>query len=51
MKVISVEALTVKYKDFCVVDKVSFSVNEQETFGIVGPNGAGKSSLWDASCR
>ncbi len=44
MKVIDVDALTVKYKEFCAVDGVSFSVSEQEIFGIVGPNGAGKTS-------
>ena len=41
---ITVEALTVKYGAFRAVDRVSFSVFEQEIFGIVGPNGAGKSS-------
>ncbi len=28
-----------------IVDQVSFTVNKNETFGIVGPNGAGKTSL------
>lgn len=41
---IRVDALTVKYRDLCAVDNVSFNVSEQEIFGIVGPNGAGKSS-------
>lgn len=41
---IKVDSLTVKYKDLCAVDKISFNVSEQEIFGIVGPNGAGKTS-------
>ncbi len=44
MKMIEVDALTVKYGALCAVDGVSFSVAEQEIFGIVGPNGAGKTS-------
>lgn len=41
---IKVDSLTVKYKDLCAVDNISFNVSEQEIFGIVGPNGAGKTS-------
>lgn len=44
MEMIQVEGLTVKYRDLCAVDDVSFSVSEQEIFGIIGPNGAGKTS-------
>jgi ABC-2 type transport system ATP-binding protein len=44
LKMITVDSLTVKYKDLCAVDNVSFNVSEQEIFGIVGPNGAGKTS-------
>ncbi len=41
---INVDSLSIKYKDFCAVDNISFSVAEQEIFGIIGPNGAGKTS-------
>ena len=44
MEMIRVDSLTVKYGNFCAVDNISFTVSEQEIFGIVGPNGAGKTS-------
>lgn len=42
--VISVNGLTVKYKDLVAVNNISFEVNKGEIFGIIGPNGAGKTS-------
>ncbi len=41
---ITVDSLSIKYKDFCAVDNISFSVNKCEIFGIIGSNGAGKTS-------
>lgn len=41
---IKVEDLRVQYGDFCAVADISFTVSEQEIFGIIGPNGAGKTS-------
>jgi len=42
--VISVNGLTVKYKDFIAVNNISFEVKKGEIFGVIGPNGAGKTS-------
>jgi len=42
--VISVNGLTVKYKDLIAVNNISFEVKKGEIFGIIGPNGAGKTS-------
>jgi len=42
--VISVNGLTVKYKDFVAVNNISFEVKKGEKFGVIGPNGAGKTS-------
>jgi ABC-2 type transport system ATP-binding protein len=42
---IEVDHIVKKYGDFTAVDKVTFSVKEEEIFGLLGPNGAGKSTL------
>ena len=44
MNVIEVSDLTKRYGDRAAVDRVSFSVEEGEIFGILGPNGAGKTT-------
>ena len=43
-KVIEVNNLTKKFKDFTAVDNISFSVNKGEIFAFLGPNGAGKTT-------
>ena len=35
-----------KKKEILAVDRVSFSVNEGEIFGLIGPDGAGKTSIF-----
>ena len=43
--VISSFNLTKRYADLVAVDRISFTVNSGECFGILGPNGAGKTSI------
>ncbi|GAA4887465.1 ABC transporter ATP-binding protein [Streptomonospora salina] len=44
MAIIEVEELGKRYGGQAVLDRVSFSVEEGEVFGILGPNGAGKTT-------
>ncbi|MDA3886991.1 MAG: ABC transporter ATP-binding protein [Candidatus Delongbacteria bacterium] len=43
-KVITVDNLVKKYKEFYALDDISFSVNKGEILGFLGPNGAGKTT-------
>ena len=43
--ILSVKNLTKEFKNFKVVDEVSFDVEEGEIFGLLGPNGAGKTTI------
>lgn len=43
-KVIQIQGLTKRFKDFYAVDELSFDVYRGDVFGFLGPNGAGKST-------
>lgn len=46
-ELIKVSNISYKVKNKTIVDGVSFSVNENDTFALLGENGAGKSTLID----
>jgi ABC-2 type transport system ATP-binding protein len=43
-QIIEVEGLTKRFPEVTAVDRLSFSVNRGEIFGLVGPDGAGKTA-------
>lgn len=45
-EVIRIADITKRYGDLVALDKVSFSVDKGEMFGLIGPDGAGKSTLY-----
>ena len=47
---IEIDDLVKHYGEVKAVDRVSFSVEEGETFGLLGPNGAGKTTLMEILC-
>lgn len=48
---LEVREVTVRYGELTIVDRVSFTLRENEWLMIVGPNGAGKSTLVNALTR
>ncbi|MBN1466804.1 ABC transporter ATP-binding protein, partial [candidate division KSB1 bacterium] len=42
--ILQVDHLSKKFNDFSAVDRLSFSVIENEIFGFLGPNGSGKTT-------
>jgi len=47
MEILKVDELTKIFGGLIAVDKVSFSVNEKEIYGLIGPNGAGKTTIFN----
>ncbi|MFT8316591.1 MAG: ABC transporter ATP-binding protein [Clostridium sp.] len=50
MSILELKNITKRYDDKLIVDNVSISINEGETFGLLGPNGAGKSTIISMIC-
>lgn len=46
-ELLTVEGVTKRFQDRCVLNDVSFSVRRGEVLGLIGPNGAGKTTLFE----
>lgn len=44
---LTVEGVTKRFRDRCVLSNISFSVRRGEVLGLIGPNGAGKTTLFE----
>lgn len=42
--ILTARNLTMRFNDFCAVDKISFEIARGQCFGFLGPNGAGKTT-------
>jgi ABC-2 type transport system ATP-binding protein len=45
MPIVTIQAISRRFKDVLAVDGVDLAVDEGEVFGLLGPNGAGKTTL------
>ncbi len=46
-RILELKELTMKFGGITAVNKLSFSVNEKEIYGLIGPNGAGKTTVFN----
>ncbi len=45
--ILSVKQITRRFSGLVAIDRVSFTVEEGEIFGLIGPNGAGKTTMFN----
>jgi len=48
---VSIQELTVRFGSIVALDKVSFDIPHEGTYGLIGPNGAGKTTLFNCLSR
>src|SRR6266550_5884364 len=46
-QLLTVEGVTKRFRQRCVLEDVGFSVRTGEVLGLIGPNGAGKTTLFE----
>ncbi len=47
MSILDIQSVTKQFGGLRAIDNISFSIAQQEIFGLIGPNGAGKTTLFN----